>query len=249
MGFYYITNPLSQFEIQELIYIGILKDSRISLTNIGLYLLIGAIIIMMSSIYPLLTNKIVSNRWSIAEESIYSTIKGIVVSQIGYNKGQIYIPYIYTLFIFILVHNIIGMIPYSFASTSHFLMTFSISFMVVLGSTISGFHKKGLKFFAIFVPAGCPLGLLPLLVLIELISYIARHLSLGLRLAANITAGHMLLYILSGFTYNMMKSYVFPIWILPLVGIACFSGLEVGIAVIQAQVFVVLSSSYIKDGV
>jgi F-type H+-transporting ATPase subunit a len=119
----------------------------------------------------------------------------------------------------------------------------------VLGSTVSGFYKKGLKFFSILVPSGCPLGLLPLLVLIELISYIARHLSLGLRLAANITAGHMLLYILSGFTYNMIKSYVFPIWILPLIGIASFSGLEVGIAIIQAQVFVVLSSSYIKDGI
>jgi F-type H+-transporting ATPase subunit a len=103
------------------------------------------------------------------------------------------------------------MIPYSFASTSHFILTFAISFIVVLGSTISGFYRKGLKFFAIFVPAGCPLGLLPLLVLIELISYLARHISLGLRLAANITAGHMLLYILSSFTYNMMKSYVVPI--------------------------------------
>jgi len=206
-------------------------------------------IIIIINLLSLFMNKIISNRWSIGKESIYSTIKGIVISQIGYNKGQVYIPYIYTLFIFILIHNMIGMVPYSFASTSHFLLTFSISFIVVLGSTISGFYKKGLKFFSIFVPAGCPLGLLPLLVLIELISYIARHVSLGLRLAANITAGHMLLYILSGFTYNMMKSYVFPIWALPLIGIASFSGLEVGIAVIQAQVFVVLSSSYIKDGI
>ncbi|MGI8429967.1 MAG: F0F1 ATP synthase subunit A, partial [Solirubrobacteraceae bacterium] len=83
------------------------------------------------------------------------------------NKGQMYFPFIYALFIFILVNNLIGMVPYSFASTSHFILTFSISFTVVLGATILGFQKHGLEFFSFFVPAGCPLGLLPLLVLIE----------------------------------------------------------------------------------
>src|SRR5947199_324965 len=86
-----------------------------------------------------------------------------------------------------------GMVPYSFASTSHFILTFALSFTVVLGATILGFQKHGLKFFSLFVPAGCPLGLLPLLVLIEFISYLARNVSLGLRLAANILSGHMLL--------------------------------------------------------
>jgi len=249
MKFIYMTSPLTQFEISELLDIGIFIDNRISLTNIGLYLLTGMSIVISIFVLSFFRGKIISNRWYLGVESMYNTVKSIVISQIGYNNGQVFIPCIYTLFIFIFIHNIIGMIPYSFASTSHFILTFSISFTVVLGATISGFYKKGLKFFSILVPSGCPLGLLPLLVLIELISYIARHLSLGLRLAANITAGHMLLYILSGFTYNMMKSYLFPIWILPLIGIASFSGLEVGIAVIQAQVFVVLSSSYIKDGI
>src|SRR5438046_4206186 len=98
------------------------------------------------------------------------------------------------------------MIPYSFASTSHFLLTFSISFTIVLGATILGFQQHGLAFFSLFVPAGCPLSLLPLLVLIEFISYLSRNVSLGLRLAANIMSGHMLLNILSGFTYNIMIS-------------------------------------------
>jgi F-type H+-transporting ATPase subunit a len=211
MKFIYIVSPLTQFEIRDLLEIGILIYNRISITNIGLYLTIGTSIIIIIFALSLFTDNIISNRWSLGMESLYGTIKNIVISQIGYSKGQVFLPCMYTLFIFIFIHNIIGMIPYSFASTSHFLLTFSISFVVVLGSTISGFYKKGFKFFAILVPSGCPLGLLPLLVLIELISYIARHLSLGLRLAANITAGHMLLYILSGFTYNMMKSYVFPI--------------------------------------
>src|SRR3977135_814495 len=98
------------------------------------------------------------------------------------------------------------MIPYSFASTSHFILTFGLSFTVVLGATILGFQIHGLKFFSLFVPSGCPLGLLPLLVLIEFISYLARNVSLGLRLAANILSGHMLLSILAGFTYNIMNN-------------------------------------------
>ena len=141
------------------------------------------------------------------------------------------------------------MIPYSFASTSHFILTFSISFTIVLGATILGFNKHGFKFFSLFVPSGCPLGLLPLLVLIEFISFLARNVSLGLRLAANILSGHMLLSILAGFTYNIMNKgfiYLF-IAIIPLAFIIAFSGLELGIAFIQAQVFVVLTSSYIKD--
>ena len=97
-----------------------------------------------------------------------------------------YFPYIYALFIFILINNLIGMVPYSFATTSHFILTLFTSFTVVLGATILGFKKHGLNFFSLFVPTGCPLGLLPLLVLIEFISYLARNVSLGLRLAANL---------------------------------------------------------------
>lgn len=151
---------------------------------------------------------------------------------------------------YILINNLVGLVPYSFAATSHFVLTFSLSFTVVLGATILGFQKHGLKFFSLFVPSGCPLALLPLLVLIEFISYLARNVSLGLRLAANITAGHMLLNILSGFTYTIMSSSLifFLLGLIPLSFIVAFSGLELAIAVIQAQVFVVLTSSYIKDG-
>src|SRR4051794_37004795 len=142
------------------------------------------------------------------------------------------------------------MVPYSFASTSHFVLTFALSFTIVLGATILGFSKHGLEFFSLLVPAGCPLGLLPLLVLIEFISYLSRNVSLGLRLGANIMSGHMLLTILSGFTYNIMTSGIifFFLGLIPLAFIIAFSGLEIAIAVIQAQVFVVLSCSYIKDG-
>lgn len=195
-------------------------------------------------------NKVVANKWSVSQESMYASVHSIVLNQINSKKGQVYFPFIFALFIFILINNLIGMVPYSFASTSHFILTFSISFTVVLGATILGLIKHGLKFFSLFVPAGCPLGLLPLLVLIEFISYLARNISLGLRLAANILSGHMLLNILSGFAYNIMTSsfVFFFLGLIPLAFIIAFSGLELGIAFIQAQVFVVLTCSYIKDG-
>jgi len=180
---------------------------------------------------------------------MYYTVYSIVVNQINANKGQMFFPLISGLFVYILVNNLVGMIPYSFAPTSHLILTFSISFTIVIGATILGLRIHALKFFSLFVPSGCPLGLLPLLVLIEFISYLSRSVSLGLRLAANILSGHMLLNILSGFTYNIMsKGFLFFILgLLPLLFIIAFSGLEIGIAFIQAQVFVVLSSSYIKD--
>jgi F-type H+-transporting ATPase subunit a len=246
------SSPLNQFEIRNLLGIDapIIGNIQISLTNIGLYLTTGAFIILSLNLLAINYNKIVSNRWSVSQESIYATIHSIVINQINGKNGQMYFPFIYTLFIFILINNLIGMVPYSFASTSHFILTFALSFTVVLGATILGFQKHGLEFFSLLVPAGCPLGLLPLLVLIEFISYLARNISLGLRLAANILSGHMLLNILAGFTYNIMTSgfIFFFLGLIPLAFIIAFSGLELGIAFIQAQVFVVLTSSYIKDG-
>jgi F-type H+-transporting ATPase subunit a len=246
-----ISSPLDQFEVRNLLSFDapILGNIHLSITNIGLYLTVGMLIALTLNILATNYNKIVSNNWSISQESIYATIYNIVVNQINASKGQIYFPFIFALFIFILVNNLIGMVPYSFASTSHFILTFSISFTIVLGATILGFKKHGFEFFSLFVPAGCPLALLPLLCLIETVSYIARAVSLGLRLSANILSGHMLLSILSGFTYKIMISGVifFLFGLLPLAFIIAFSGLEIVIALVQAQVFVILTCTYIKD--
>lgn len=247
-----ISSPLDQFEIRNFLSLDapILANLHISLSNIGLYLTIAALTTLAFNVLVTNYNKVVANSWSISSESIYATVHSIVINQINAHKGQAYFPFIFALFLFILVNNLIGMVPYSFASTSHFILTFSISFTVVLGATFLGFNKHGFLFFSLFVPAGCPLGLLPLLVLIEFISYLARNISLGLRLAANILSGHMLLNILSGFAYNIMtSSFLFLfVGLIPLAFIITFSGLELGIAFIQAQVFVVLTCSYIKDG-
>lgn len=183
-----VASPLDQFEIRNFISLElpILANMQISLTNIGFYLITGSFIAIALSLLAINSNKVVSNSWSISQESVNTTVNNVVLNQISANKGQIYFPFIYTLFVFILINNLLGMVPYSFASTSHFMVTFSLSFTIVLGATILGFEKHGLKFFSLFVPSGCPLGLLPLLVLIEFISYLSRAVSLGLRLAANI---------------------------------------------------------------
>jgi len=246
------SSPLDQFTIRDLFSIkaDLLGNINLSLTNIGLYLTISTFLIFI--LYTLATNFNITtpNNWSLSIESIYATVYSIVINQINANKGQMFFPFLSALFIYILINNLVGMVPYSFAPTSHFILTFSLSFTVVIGATILGFQIHSWKFFSLLVPSGCPLGLLPLLVLIEFISYLSRNVSLGLRLGANVLSGHMLLNILAGFTYNIMSQgfIYFFLGLLPLLFILAFSGLEIGIAFIQAQVFVVLSASYIKDG-
>jgi len=243
--------PLDQFEIRDYIMIDapILGNAHLSLTNMGLYLGIAfaILVILLGSINKL--PKFIYRSWVLTKECLYDTIFSVVTSQINKYNGQIYFPFIFALFLFILVNNLIGLIPYSFSATSHFLLAFSWSFAIVIGTVILGVTIHNIKFLGLFVPQGCPLALVPSLVIIETLSFIARNISLGLRLAANMLAGHMLLFILSGFTFKIFKAGLIGIiGFLPLLFIIAFSFLEFAIAFIQAQVFVVLSSGYIKDG-
>jgi F-type H+-transporting ATPase subunit a len=173
----------------------------------------------------------------------------MVQNQIFSPKGQFYFPFIYSLFMLILVGNFLGMVPYSFAITSHLIFTLSVSNAILVGVTIIGFREHGLKFFSYFVPSGTPLVLVPLLVIIELISYIAKGLSLGIRLGSNVLAGHLLTKITAGFIYQIMiaSPLMFIIGIIPLVLLVAITGLELAIGFIQAYVFVILACSYIKD--
>lgn len=248
-----IRSPLDQFIIMDLIIIilPLLASLEFSFTNMTLYLSISTLTIIIIYILPLLWEKIKTSPWFITTISILHTVYNFVKSQIQVLKGINFLPLFACLFIYILVNNLIGMIPYTFAPTSHFILTFFLSFSIVVGCSLLGLIIHRLEFFSLFTPQGCPLGLLPLLVLIEAISYLARNVSLGLRLAANILSGHMLLNILSEFTYKIMDTDIiyFFIGIIPLIFIGGFSALELGIGFIQAQVFVVLSSSYTKDSI
>ena len=179
-------SPLDQFEIKSLLNLSLLQSINLSFTNMSFNLLIVAFIVLTLHLINDNFQKVLCNNSSASQESIYATIYSIVINQINQGRGQMFFPFMYTLFAFILTNNLVGMVPYSFASTSHFILTFSLSFTIVIGATILGFAIHTFKFFSLLVPSGCPLALLPLLVLIEFISYLARNISLGLRLAANI---------------------------------------------------------------
>jgi F-type H+-transporting ATPase subunit a len=242
-------DPLVQFKIQDLlVFYDPITSNIYSITNINIYLVLAVLLSFSFSVIYSYKN-FSPNNISSAKDTLYDTIKSIVISQINNKLGQYFFPLLYFVFVYILANNLIGMVPYSFSDTAHFILTFALSFLIVIASTVLGALLFGMKFFSLLVPTGCPLALLPLLTLIEFISYLARNISLGLRLAANILSGHMLLNILSGFTFNMttdVKLILFAF--LATVFITAFSGLEFAIAFIQAQVFLVLSCSYIRDG-
>lgn len=182
-----IKNPLEQFEILDLFSISTsLLGYRFVLTNLGLYIIIITVLSCYISIWIASeSNKLLLHSYgSLIQESIYATILQMVKNQIG-SSNEKYLPLIFTLFIFILFNNLIGMVPYSFTATSHLVLTLSLSIAVFIGVTIIGFKIHKLKFFSLFIPTGTPLGLVPLLVAIETISYTARAISLGLRLGCN----------------------------------------------------------------
>lgn len=247
-----INSPLEQFEINTYITItsSFLDISALSLTNFAIYSILIFFIVL--GLHTLTTNNngIIPSKWSIGIEALYSTIQSMVYNQIGIS-GQYYFPLIYVLFVFILVSNLFSMIPYNFALMSHLVFTVSLSAILWLGVTILGFYNYRVEYFGLFVPAGTSLPLVPVLVLIELISNMARSISLGLRLGANILSGHLLMVILGGLIFDFMSTGIifFIVGFLPLglvLGIMC---LECAIAMIQAYVFCILACSYIKEAI
>lgn len=245
-----LNSPLEQFEVNSLISIlaPIFGYINITLSNLSLYSILILIIILSLHVISNNENKILPSKWSIAIESIFTTINTMVREQLG---KEIYLPFIYSLFFFILISNLIGNIPYSYTITTSVIVTIGLSVTILIGVTILGLYLHKLHFFSFFVPSGTPLALVPLLVLIETVSYLARALSLGIRLFANMVAGHSLLKILSTFLYQMFSSsFIIAIFtLIPFTFFLALCGLEVAVSIIQAYVFVLLVISYIKDAI
>lgn len=191
-----INSPLEQFEVVNLFSFNapILGYFNISITNLALYSII--VLILVTGLHLLFkgspsgSTKLIPSSWNIALESSYASIHSIVREQIGI-RNEIYLPFIYSLFFFIICANLIGNTPYSFAITSSLVLSVGLSFTIFIGVTIIALFKHGLHFFSFFIPGGTPLALVPLLVLIEVTSFLARALSLGVRLFANISAGRI----------------------------------------------------------
>lgn len=245
-----ISSPLEQFEVVPFVSISapLFGYINLSVTNVAFYTILTLFIIIGLHVVGNNNYSIIPNRWSIALESAYSTVHGIVREQIG-TAYEIYTPFVYGIFWFVLIANLNGNIPYAYTITTSAIVALGISVFIFLGVTTLGLSKHGIHFFSFFVPSGTPLGLVPALVLIELISYLARAVSLGIRLWANMVAGHTLLKILSTFLVKLFTSGII-IGVLTLIPFGVFVallGLEMAVSLIQAYVFTVLVCSYIKD--
>ncbi len=245
-----IPTPLEQFSILNLIPIR-LGNVYLSFTNSSLFLLLT--LGLASLLFYMVTEKggyYVPSRWQSIVEMIYQFVVGLVVEQIG-EKGKKYFPLIFTLFAFLLFSNLIGMIPYSFTTTSHLAVTFGLSLSLFIGITVVGFQEHGLHFFSFLLPKGAPLALAPLLVVLELVSYCFRAVSLGVRLFANMMAGHTLVKILSGFAWTMLSlgGALSVASLIPFAIVFALTGLEIGVACLQAYVFTILTCIYLNDAI
>ena len=247
-----ILSPLSQFEVTSLIGLNapIFGYLNITLTNLGLYASFILLVVIGLHFYGNNDFNLIPNKWSISLESSYASLSSMVREQIG-NNNEIYLPFIYSLFFFILFGNLISNVPYSFAVTASGVVSLGLSFTIFIGVTLLALSIHGIKFFAFFIPAGTPLFLVPLLVIIELISYLARSVSLGIRLFANIVAGHTLLKILSTYLYQLFSGslIIAVITLLPFAIFLALIGLELAVSLIQAFVFTLLVCSYLKDAI
>jgi len=193
---------------------------------------------------------LIPNNWQLIIESTYEFIQNMIEEQIG-SKGRGYFPFIFVMFTFILASNLLGMVPYTFTVTSHIFLTFALGMTMFTAVNIIGFKTHGMHFFSFFLPPGSPLALAPLLIGIELVSYIFRVISISVRLFANLMAGHSLLKILAGFAWVMLSGGVLGVIgsFSTLTVIFLITGLEVGIAFLQAYVFTVLTCLYLHDAV
>ena len=233
-------SPLSQFEIKRWVPIEI-GDVDVSLTNSAAFMMLTVVAIGVFLILGMRRPAMVPGRWQSMVELSYVFIANLVKDTVG-TEGRPYFPFIFTVFMFVLVGNLIGMVPYGFTFTSHIIVTFTMAMVVFLGVTVIALIKHKIHFFTFFMPPDVPLFMAPLLVPIEIISYLSRPMSLSVRLFANMLAGHTLLKVFAGFVVALGLFGVFP-----LAFVVVLTGLEIVIAFLQAFVFTILTCLYLND--
>jgi len=234
-------DPLHQFQITRLREIS-LGGVDASFTNSALFMVIAIVAITAFMLVAVRGRALVPSRLQSMAELSYEFIANMIRENAG-KAGMKYFPFVFTLFMFILFCNLIGMIPYTFTVTSHIIVTFAMALIVFIGVTIIGFARHGLHFLKLFVPSGVPMALLPLLVVIEVLSYLIRPISLSVRLFANMTAGHTMLKVFASFVVMLG---VLGGWA-PLAFVVALTALEIGIAFLQAYVFTILTCIYLND--
>jgi len=244
-----VANPLEQFTIKRYAELGV-GPVDAAFTNASLFMLIALALVLLFFWLGSRNAGLVPNRWQAALEGMTGFVNDMVQENIG-PKGRPYVPFIFSLFIFILVGNMVGLFPFSFTFTSHIAVTFAFAALIFLITVLVGLAMHGVKFFSLFVPANTPAPLLLLLVPIELISFLSRPLTLSIRLFANMTAGHILLKVFAGFVISLgaaggIFAAIAP---LPFAMTVAFYGLELIVAVVQAYVFALLTCIYLNDSI
>ena len=235
-------SPLEQFVIKTLVPLKV-GGVDVSFTNSALFMTIAVVVASSFLVLGMRSSAIVPGRWQVAVELAYEFIAGLLKDTIG-QEGRRYFPIIFTLFMFVLLGNLLGMLPYSFTFTSHIAVTFAMAILIFISVTILGFARHGMHFFSFFAPPGTPVYMLPLLIPIEVISYLSRPISLSVRLFANMLAGHTLIKVIAGFIAVLGVA-----GIMPLALVVALTGLEILIAFLQAYVFAILTCLYINDAI
>jgi len=236
-------SPLEQFEIVPYTHTEI-GGYDISFTNSSFAMVLTVAAITLFLTLSVNTRSIIPSRLQLISELSYNFIAQLLSDTVG-KQGRKYFPFVFTIFMFVLVGNMVGMLPYSFTFTSHIIVTFALAAVVFIGVTVIAFIKHGLHFFSFFVIPGLPWYMLPLLIPIEVISYLSRPISLSVRLFANMLAGHTLIKVFAMFVISMP----FYTGVLPLAFIVALTGLEILIAFLQAYVFAILTCLYINDAI
>ncbi|MEQ8807039.1 MAG: F0F1 ATP synthase subunit A [Rhodospirillales bacterium] len=233
-------SPLAQFEIKTLVPLNF-GGLDASFTNSALMMVATVVVVSAFLILGMRRNALVPGRWQSIAELSYVFIANLVKDTVG-SEGRNYFPFIFTVFMFVLFGNLLGMIPYSFTFTSHIVVTFTMAAVIFVGVTIIALAKHKMHFFSFFMPPGVPLLMAPLLIPIEIISYLSRPISLSVRLFANMLAGHTLLKVFAGFIISLGVFGVAP-WLF----VVALTGLEIVIAFLQAFVFTILTCLYLND--
>ena len=237
-----ITNPMHQFRVYRIGPEINVAGVDLSFTNASLFMLISAILISILLLFSTREKKLIPSKIQLISEMLYNFIAKMISDTAG-KKAKPYFPIIFSLFIFILFCNMIRMLPYSFTVTSHIIVTLTFAIFIFIAVNILGFVIHGFKYLKIFVPSGVPVILLPMITIIEIISYLSRPLSLSVRLFANMMAGHTMLKVFGGFVISLG---LIGGW-LPLGFSVALTGLEILIAFLQAYVFAILTCIYLND--
>jgi len=241
-------DPIEQFNIEKIFTIGHIGNQEIAFTNSSAYMFISVALISLLMIGA--GRQLVPGRFQSMAEISYEFVANTVRSSAG-SEGMKFFPLVFSLFMFIMVSNMIGIIPYTFTVSSHIIVTASLALLVFFTVLVYGFYKNGLKFFKLFVPSGIPIAILPLVVLIEIISFLSRPISHSVRLFANMLAGHITLKVFASFV-TMLGAMGFVGWvgaILPLGLTVALTALELLVAFLQAYVFTILTCIYINDAI